>query len=111
MKFIRVTMPDGSRWDVPAARVADDMALHRSKADLLDTMPMHEHTTAFQEEFHAAMADHDDLLDWASNNMDWSDVVRVAQPVQEATEVDYQEGWMNGDKQIVDRPILGEPGV
>jgi len=33
--------------------------------------------------------------------MDWSDVFAVARCVSQPTEIDFQEGWMNGEAEIV----------
>ena len=78
MKYIRVTMPDGSRWDVPAGLVAADRAAYY--ADQGDN---------YEEEY--------------DYTMNWSDVEHAASFVaQDAGAVDYQEGWVNGKKEIVE---------
>jgi hypothetical protein len=43
-----------------------------------------------------------ELKDWASRDMDWSDVEAHARMVLKPPSSDYQEGWINGDKIIVD---------
>lgn len=88
MKYLRVTMPDGSRWDVPAETIA------RNKAN---------HYADEPDEFENTMKDEDDLMDWAANNMNWSDVAGCAIKVLASAPVDFQEGWMNGEKEIVER--------
>ena len=92
-----VTMPDGSRWGVPVAIIARDRATHyasefggdveRSLAE--DSVPLFE-----ESEF--------EIIDWAANNMNWSDVAPHAVRMAESEPADYQEGWVNGDKQLVD---------
>ena len=48
------------------------------------------------------MTDEYELQDWAANNMDWDDVKDYAKKADiEPIEVDYQEGWINGKKEIV----------
>jgi DNA (cytosine-5)-methyltransferase 1 len=43
-----------------------------------------------------------DIIDWAAGNMNWDDVKDVAVEVPHLHEkVDYQEGWVNGEKDIV----------
>jgi hypothetical protein len=44
--------------------------------------------------------DPDEVADWAQNNMDWDDVKDVAKLVH-SDEPDYQEGWVNGDYEVV----------
>lgn len=87
-KHLRVTMPDGSKWDVPIGIIARSYVGHYGEADAtLDEM-----IDRYNEE----------LVDWAENNMGWSDVAGEARQVGAAETVDYQDGWMNGDKEIVE---------
>lgn len=92
-----VTMPDGSRWGVPVMLIAKNRAAHyakefdgdidRSLAE--DTIPLFE-----SDEF--------EIKDWAANNMNWSDVeAHASLMASSAATPDYQEGWINGDKQLV----------
>lgn len=93
-KYLRVTMPDGSRWDVPALLIAQ----HRAKA-IIET----DTETNFDEEVKFALEDEYEIQDWAANNMNWKSVVLHAQIVNEDIIVDYQEGWVNGDKEIIEK--------
>lgn len=94
-----VAMPDGSRWAVPLMVIATDRAkayagefgddLERSLSE--DTLPLFE-------------SDPDDAHDWAANNMNWSDVqahARIYNPATPMTDEDFQEGWVNGEYQVV----------
>jgi hypothetical protein len=48
-------------------------------------------------------------MDWAENNKDWSDVQHVAMSLQTEREQRsdlYQDGWCNGDKEIIDKDEL-----
>ena len=97
MKYLRVTMEDGSEYDIPVRVIAEDRAeqckdefygdLHRSLNE--DTNPLFE-------------SDSYEIEDWAANNMNWSDVESVAVKVSNGS-VDFQEGWVNGDKKIVNK--------
>jgi hypothetical protein len=93
MKYLRVTMPDGSKWDVPASIVAENRALHYSDG-VKDG--------DYDEEYETAMAHEYTIKDWAANNMNWSDVQDEARKVSEPNLGDFQEGWMNGEKEIVE---------
>lgn len=95
MKAIRITMPDGSRWEVPAHVVADDRARFYSEGEKSGD-------EGYREEFEYALEDDDGLLDWAANNMDWSDVVTCAKQAEPPPGVDYEEGWANGEKEIAE---------
>jgi len=95
---LRVTMPDGSRWDVPIEVIARSRAenyarefggdVERSLAE--DTLPL--------------FAEHPyEIIDWATGNMNWSDVAAVATRAPDAPRprFDWEDGWMNGEKEIV----------
>lgn len=83
-------MPDSSLWQVPAYIIAKDRA-EFYKED------------GYQEEYDFAMENDYILLDWAMGNMDWDDVKQFATKVEQPDkEVDFQEGWINGEKEIVD---------
>lgn len=96
MKMIEITMPDQSVWQVPAKVVAANRAKYYAEA----------FDRTFEEEFTAAMTEDQELLDWSRGNMNWSDVAEHATKVRDhppLTEADFQEGWVNGDKEIVER--------
>lgn len=94
---LHVTMPDGSVWSVPVEIIAKNRAevykgefegSHRRSLDE-DTWPLFED-------------DPFEITDWAANNMNWEDVAEHATKVEQPdAAVDYQEGWVNGDKDIV----------
>jgi hypothetical protein len=93
---LRVTMPDGSRYDVPVRLIAEDRARWLAKVDGVsfeeslneDTIPCFKGDT-YQIE------------DWASNNMNWDDVKAHAVRVGEPAPVDFDDGWTNGDKRVI----------
>jgi hypothetical protein len=98
-KYLRVSMPDGTKWDVPVMEIAKNRAenykdefgndLERSLQE--DTLPLFED-------------DNSEVLDWAANNMDWLDVAEFALQVPlETVPTDYQEGWVNGKKEFITR--------
>ena len=93
MKYLRVTMPDGSKWDVPANVIANHRALIRERDE----------QGTYTKELEFAIADDFELEDWAANNMNWRDVQHFAERFEDApATVDYQEGWTNGEKEVVD---------
>jgi len=92
-KYLRVTMPDGSKWDVPARVIATSRADYYYDQDF---------GISQENLYYQALSSDYKLIDWAENNMDWSDVAECAVKVEEEPEpVDYQEGWVNGEKEIV----------
>lgn len=102
-KMIRVTMGDGSKWDVPMEVVSRSYATYWANRDHPPaTSPRHKWDDAFARFFEYAMADEHSGLDWAVNNMDWNDVARHAVRVNPSRPEDYQEGWVNGEKEVVE---------
>ena len=91
-KYLRVTMPDGSKWDVPARLVAENRAKYYAKNDP---------DTTYEEEFEFTMSDEYELFDWAADNMNWEDVEEFAVRHLGPYDTDFQEGWVNGEKEIV----------
>ena len=96
-KTLRVTMPDASRYDVPVEIIALNRAksyAHEFDDDIeksldKDTAPL------FNDDTY-------EITDWASNNMNWEDVEKYAEKVPaKKVETDFQEGWCNGDKEVL----------
>ena len=90
MRFLRVTMPDQSRWDVPLEAIAFHRANYYAKT-------MIERDELMKE----GLNDESELMDWAANNMNWRDIQAQACQIG-VPNVDYQEGWINGPKVIVE---------
>lgn len=96
---LHVTMPDGSVWAVPADLVADSRA--RFYVDTRgDRQPGETWSEAYDRFYGPTLADDADLLEWAANDMNWSDVEHAARVVTPPA-VDYQQGWVNGDTRVV----------
>ncbi len=99
-KFLRITMPDDSQWDVSVMIIAKNRAKWYEKdfgsfeeSLYKDTLPL------FEDDY--------EIEDWAENNMNWEDVKDFAKKVILPTlEVDYQDGWINGKKEIIIENII-----
>ena len=93
-----VTMPDGSRWSIPVEVIAKDRALHYYLTQEFESTErsLEEDTWPLFEE------DSYEVQDWARNNMNWEDVEEFAILIKDEKEpVDFQEGWVNGDVEIL----------
>lgn len=102
-KYLRIEMPDGSEWDVPALTIAEHRARYFAALDV-ESGDADDFDTAFAEEVKHALSDDYEIGDWAANNMNWVDVASIAvQVAAPPTDVDYQEGWVNGEKRIVEK--------
>lgn len=86
--MFRVTMPDWSRWDVPVQIIADSRDENYKGEDTVRSI-REKNLGLYQIE------------SWAANNMNWNDVKEYAVQVAETAETDWQDGWTNGDKEIV----------
>lgn len=102
MKVIQVTMGDGSVWEVPADLVAEPRARYYAEADAKHGADFE---TAYQHELR--VQDADDIIDWAHNNINWSDVQDQAVMVKPPSATDLQDGWVNGEMRIVDKEAVG----
>jgi len=88
---LRVEMPDSSRWDIPVQIIADSRDEYYSSEE--------EDTIGF---IRAGGLDNYKITDWAANNMNWDEVREYATQVPgNVKAVDFQEGWVNGEKEIV----------
>ncbi len=97
-QFLRVTMGDGSKWDVPVEVIARNRAEHYKREYGHDVeRSLKEDTLPF------FARDAWEIEDWAANNMNWEDVRNHAERVTKPREPDYQEGWCNGEKKIVEK--------
>ena len=105
--WLQVQMPDGSWWEVPAKVVADNRASYYAAKE----EPGHR-TGIYEEEFEFTLKDEYELEDWAANNMNWSEVAKYARRADERTpEVDFQEGWINGEKRRITHPASPDTGA
>lgn len=98
MKYLRVEMPNGAKYDVPVSVIATDRANYFKS----------EYNGDFQkslEEDTIPLFNSDDyeIEDWAANNMNWKEVEKSAVLVFQPPGCDFQEGWVNGEKEIVER--------
>ena len=94
MKYLRVHMPDGTIWEVEAGHIAIDRAKYYEKLE----------PGCYHGEYLFTLEDEDELLDWAQNNMNWSDVEEHAKMVgRDEESSNYQEGWVNGKREVVQR--------
>lgn len=91
-------MPDGSEWGVPVSVIAENKAQYYAKVDNLSFQESLDETYKVFEDFE------DEIGDWAQNNMDWEEVRAHAVLLRAAPDIDYQEGWTNGEHFITETP-------
>lgn len=110
MKVLRVKMSDDTEWDIPAKFIAEARTKYysvgRGKTYKDGKLVWQESSfkpgsKEWEEEFKQSMQD-DELIDWAGNNMNWSDVKDVAVRVPKKDSPNrYEDGWTNAEMRIV----------
>jgi len=96
MRLLIIKMPDGSKWGVNV----NEIALNRAQnyADEFDNSverSLKEDTLALFKECP------EEISDWAANNMNW-DEFKNHYLIEGPPEVDFQEGWMSGEKEVME---------
>ena len=94
-KYI-VTMPDESKWEIPVLIIAKHRAsFYHSKSgdDVQDFVLYLNRTTELFND------DDFEIEDWATNNMNWVDVLSHAVCIDNPN-VDFDEGWVNGEHEV-----------
>lgn len=92
-------MPDNSKWDIPVEVIVAHRAIYyfQNHKDEFPTI-----VDANNDTWELFNSDDYEIEDWAANNMNWDDVKLMAKKVEEPT-VDYQEGWVNGEKEVIEK--------
>ncbi len=94
-KCLTVKQSDGSVWGVPVEMIASNRAeFYASEFDgdaeqslQKDTLPLF-------------AADPYQINDWAVGNMNWGDFDGHQVQLSPPEPVDFEEGWVNGDKDL-----------
>ena len=89
--WYRVTFDNGEAWEVPVQCIVDsrDENYAGDKEDTAGSVG-------------DGSLDPYDITDWAANNMNWSDVEDYARKVETKPKPpDWEDGWMNGEKEII----------
>jgi hypothetical protein len=103
-KFIRITMPNGEIWDVPAEIVVADRA--RTIATNESKNREENYQKLYNEEYNNAFSDNDLIIEWARKNFNWSKVESRAfkfAPAPRLTQKQKEEAWMTGTMTVVSR--------
>jgi hypothetical protein len=100
MKAYQVTMPDGSKWNIPVDVIARNHAQYYADIDYAGDIEkcLREYSLPL------LLGDPSEVKDWASGNMDWKDVASSAVRVNSPSKVDdhFQEGWVNGESRVIE---------
>jgi len=103
-KYIQVKFSDGKRYNILASIIAHERATYYANHDEGEqgVEPTSEWKEVYRTEFDLTLEDNSELLDWASNNMNWSDVEgRAILIPSEPKKVDYEDEWTNAKRKVV----------
>lgn len=103
-KYYVVEMPDQSKWAIPVRIIAESRARYFAEADEISFEESLNNDTAS-----LFASDDYEIHDWAANNMNWKDVKNQAIQVQQP-DIDYDDGWANGDYEVVEQPKADTEG-
>lgn len=100
-KYLRVEMPDGVMYDIPAEIIAEHRAhfFESSSAEKLTY-----HASSIQPRLHRAekefaLENDEVLIEWASERMEWKDLVNFAKKVEQ--EKNYDKDWKAAPKKVI----------
>lgn len=105
IEYLYVRFPDKRNYQIPARFIAEDRAKYYAKLDsekegassALSALSAFQRV--FESEVEFALGDSFELLDWANNNMNWSDVQGVAK-LFEQPELDLNREWTKAYKWV-----------
>jgi len=98
-KYLLVRFSDRTCWKIPAAVIAGSRAHYFAENDAAKGDG--EYNEVYKMEFETTLEDNGELISWAKNNMDWEDVVNVAELVDEVERACYEKEWCNCDCEII----------
>jgi len=101
-KFIKVIMPNGEAWEVPAVIILTDRAKTLAEVDSKNEPEIYQ--KVYDEEYKNAFNDNDLIVEWARKNFNWSDVESMAfksAPAPQLTRKQKEEAWTNGSMTVV----------
>ena len=95
-----VEFSDGSIFRIPIGIIALDRADYFAKKEGGND-PV-KYSTVYEEEYQYTLSSDAELLDWAANNMNWSNLEDYAIEVDKKG-VDFEQEWPNAVKGIIKR--------
>lgn len=97
-KSLVVRFPDDTVWAIDLDFIARDRASYYARVDCKYNRTL-VYDNVYQHEL--SVQDDSDLLDWASNNLNWSDVRDHAHLLYvDPAEIDYEKEWSNAEMSI-----------
>lgn len=104
-KFLRVTMTDGSVWDIPIMLIIHHRANYYAERESEEDPQAY--YQVYDQEIDCCADIHGELIEWARTQMTWEDVEEFAERV-DGLEVNFNDGWLYGPMSIVDKGEIEE---
>lgn len=100
-KYLRVKMPDGSVYDIPAEIIANHRAnyFENNSAEKLTYHSSSVRPRIYRQEKEFAISNDHILIKWAETRMQWKELEPFAVKVD--SDVNYEEAWPRAEKQII----------
>ncbi len=100
-KYLRVEMPDGAMYDIPAEIIAEHRAqfFESSSAEKLTYHSSSIQPRLLLAEKEFALENDEVLIEWASERMEWKDLVNFAKKVEH--EKNYDKDWKTAPKKVI----------
>lgn len=100
-QFIVATLPDRSRWAIPAGIIAEWRAAYFAERDA--ARGDGDFIEVYVRELQIGLRDPGELLDYSHNSTNWRDVRPYAQRLPDEPEapVNHERTWSNAHKEIV----------
>lgn len=100
MRYIEVQFSDHSVWRIPAHSIADSRARYFATIDSERGDGPYEEV--YNSEYTYTINDKYELLDWAANNLNWSDIGHFARRLDTVYTMDYEREWTNARREVID---------
>jgi hypothetical protein len=110
-RYVLVDFSDGTRWRVNVGALADQWGLYQARQATGEED--YSASDAWQQAYYKAFMealDSDELVEWARNNVVWSEIKWDAKQVPtETPSADYAQEWANAPMTLVrEKPVTKE---
>ena len=101
-KYLYVTFSNREIWRVEAEKIAKIRAEYYVDVDIANGNRLEENRKkAMKEEIDFVLNDTYEIIDWASNNMNWEDLVFLGiELFNKGNSLDYEEGYSGADLEV-----------
>lgn len=99
--MIQITFPDGSIWEIPTIVISSHRASYYAKKESGRDTSSLKYEKIYFREVRYTENNSDEIVDWISNNMNWSDISRNAVIIKTPPALNYDEYWSDATFNIL----------